>query len=230
MTTHENDELEGLLLTIQKVLTTDLLSSKIQYGELTVCVAKESIARALTTLRDHPDCLFKLLLDVCGVDYPNHTERFRVVYHLLSVDHNHRIRVKVAVDELSSVPSVTSIFNTANWFEREVYDLYGIAFTDHPDLRRLLTDYDFEGHPLRKDFPVTGYVEVRYDPAVSKVVYEPVSLQQDYRAFDFISPWEGMNRQPGSKEIQKYTLPGDDKASFSKNLSSDTTPEGKEVQ
>lgn len=230
MSVHKKNPYEDLLLTIQESLGPDLISSTTQYDELTIQVYSASIVRVLTILRDHPECLFKLLLDVCGVDYPNDPQRFRVVYHLLSVDHNHRIRVKISVDEHTPVPSVTCLYSGANWFERETYDLYGIKFTEHPDLRRLLTDYGFDGHPLRKDFPVTGYVEIRYDPAVSKVVYEPVSLQQDYRAFDFLSPWEGMNRQPASKESILYTLPGDDKSSFPINPPSAIESEGEEAK
>jgi NADH-quinone oxidoreductase subunit C len=156
----------------------------------------------MTFLRDDEACLFKVLVDVCGVDYPDRPERFEVVYNLLSLRHNTRIRVKVATDEATPVPSVTGVFSAANWFEREAWDLYGIFFSDHPDLRRILTDYGFEGHPLRKDFPLTGYVEVRYDPEQRRVVYEPVKLTQDFRTFDFMSPWEGMTPQ----------LPGDEKA------------------
>lgn len=158
--------------------------------------------RALTFLRDDTNCLFKILVDVCGVDYPEREERFEVVYHLLSLKHNQRIRVKVSTDEDTPVPSVVGVFSTANWFEREVWDLYGVFFSDHPDLRRILTDYGFEGHPLRKDFPLTGYVEVRYDDEQKRVVYEPVKLTQEFRRFDFLSPWEGA----------QYVLPGDEKA------------------
>ena len=173
-------------------------------GELTVTVAHDRLVEAMTFLRDDPRCSFKLLMDVCGADYPERAERFDVVYHLLSLDKNRRIRVKVTTDEETPVPSVVGIYNSANWFEREAWDLYGILFSDHPDLRRILTDYGFEGHPLRKDFPLTGYVEVRYDDEKKRVVYEPVKLTQDFRFFDFLSPWEGMTRQ--------MTLPGDEKA------------------
>jgi NADH-quinone oxidoreductase subunit C len=144
-----------------------------------------------------------MLVDVCGVDYPDRPERFDVVYNLLSLKLNQRIRVKVTTDEDNAVPSVTAVFSAAGWFEREAWDLFGIYFADHPDLRRLLTDYGFEGHPLRKDFPLTGYVEVRYDEDQKRVVYEPVRLKQEFRSFDFVSPWEGMN----------HVLPGDEKAS-----------------
>ncbi len=168
-------------------------------GELTLEVAAADILAVLTFLRDDPACLFKQLIDVCGVDYPERPLRFDVVYHLLGLKHNHRVRVKIQTDEDTPVPSVTGIFSAAGWFERETWDLYGVYFSDHPDLRRLLTDYGFEGHPLRKDFPLTGYVEVRYDDEQKRVVYEPVKLTQDFRNFDFLSPWEGM-------------LPGDEKA------------------
>ena len=171
-------------------------------GELTVVVARDQIVRVLTELRDDSDCLFEVLIDICGVDYPERDERFDVVYHLLSPSLNHRIRVRVRTDAETPVPSIVTLFPAANWFEREAYDLYGILFEDHPDLRRLLTDYGFQGHPLRKDFPLTGFVELRYDDELKRVVYEPVKLMQDYRSFDFLSPWEGMDS----------AIPGDEKA------------------
>ena len=158
----------------------------------------------MTFLRDDSSCLFKVLIDICGADYPERDERFEVVYNLLSLKLNQRVRVKVTTDETTPVPSVTSVFSTAGWFEREAWDLYGIIFSDHPDLRRIMTDYGFEGHPLRKDFPLTGYVEVRYDEEQKRVVYEPVKLTQEFRTFDFLSPWEGMT-------IERL-LPGDEKA------------------
>jgi len=161
------------------------------------------VTRVLAFLRDDPTCLFEVLVDICGVDYPARPERFDVVYNLLSVKKNLRVRVKTTASEDTPVPSATGLFSAAGWFERETWDLYGIYFADHPDLRRLLTDYGFEGHPLRKDFPLTGYVEVRYDEEQKRVVYEPVKLKQEFRSFDFISPWEGMN----------HILPGDEKAS-----------------
>lgn len=179
-----------------------VLDRQIAYGELTVLVPAEAIMRVLTFLRDDPRCLFFSFIDICGVDYPGREKRFDVVYHLLSPRHNSRIRVKVETDEVTPVPSVIDVFPAANWFEREAYDLYGILFSGHPDLRRLLTDYGFEGHPLRKDFPLTGFVEVRYDEEQKRVVYEPVKLQQEFRNFDFLSPWEGTD----------YVLPGDEKA------------------
>jgi NADH-quinone oxidoreductase subunit C len=174
---------------------------EIAYGELTVTGPAHRVHQALTQLRDHPDCRFHQLIDLCGVDYPERPLRFDVVYHLLSLVKNHRIRLKVQTDEDTAVPSVADIFPAANWFEREAFDMYGIFFENHPDLRRLLTDYGFHGHPLRKDFPMTGYVEVRYDDELKRVVYEPVKIAE-FRQFDFLSPWEGA----------KYALPGDDKA------------------
>ena len=175
---------------------------QIAYGELTIVVPPEAIARVLTFLRDDGRCQFISFIDLCGVDYPGREKRFDVVYHLLSPRRNARIRVKVETDEVTPVPSVIDLFPAANWFEREAYDLYGILFSGHPDLRRILTDYGFEGHPLRKDFPLTGFVEVRYDEEQKRVVNEPVKLQQEFRTFDFLSPWEGTD----------YVLPGDEKA------------------
>jgi NADH-quinone oxidoreductase subunit C len=179
-----------------------VLDRQIAYGELTVLVAAEDLVRVLTFLRDDPRCLFVSLMDLCGADYPGRERRFDVVYHLISYRHNCRIRIKVEADEVTPVPSVIDVYPTANWFEREAYDLYGVLFSGHPDLRRILTDYGFEGHPLRKDFPLTGFVELRYDEEQKRVVYEPVKLQQEFRSFDFLSPWEGTD----------YVLPGDEKA------------------
>jgi NADH-quinone oxidoreductase subunit C len=187
---------------IMAALPRDVLGCDLQLGELIVTVQAPSIIKVLTFLRDDPDCLFKVLIDVCGVDYPEREKRFEAVYNLLSLRHNRRIRVKVMTDEATPVPSVAGVFSSAGWFEREAWDLYGIFFSDHPDLRRILTDYGFEGHPMRKDFPLTGYVEVRYDQEQKRVIYEPVKLTQDFRTFDFLSPWEGMTRE----------LPGDEKA------------------
>ncbi len=178
-----------------------LRQAAIAYDELTITVAREDIVSVLTKLRDDPKCLFEVLIDICGVDYPERAERFDIVYHLLSPRLNQRLRVKIATDETTPVASVNDVFPAANWYEREAYDLYGIRFTDHPDLRRLLTDYGFQGHPLRKDFPLTGYVEVRYDDEKKRVVYEPVKLTQEFRDFDFESPWEGPS----------HVLPGDEK-------------------
>jgi NADH-quinone oxidoreductase subunit C len=194
--------LEEMLATIEPALGDTLLGSSLAQDELTLLVQGQAIARVLTYLRDEPSLLFKELVDVCGVDYPERERRFDVVYHLLSMHHNQRIRVKVETDEATPVPSVVSVFPTAGWFEREAWDMYGILFSDNPDLRRLLTDYGFEGHPLRKDFPLTGYVEMRYDEEQKRVVYEPVKLRQDFRSWDFLSPWEGGGGY----------LPGDEKA------------------
>lgn len=175
----------------------------VRHGELSLVVARDAIVKVLCFLHDDGACQFKLLMDVCGVDYPQRADRFEVVYNLLSVRHNQRIRVKLSTDELTPVPSVVNVFPTAGWFEREVWDMYGVFFSGNPDLRRILTDYGFDGHPQRKDFPLTGYVEMRYDPEKQRVVYEPVKLNQAYRSFDFLSPWEAMT--PGA-------IPGDEKA------------------
>jgi NADH-quinone oxidoreductase subunit C len=174
----------------------------LSFGELNVNVRRDGIVEVVRFLRDDPECRFISIIDVCGVDYPERDARFDVVYHLLSPQKNIRIRLKVATDEDTPVPSITPIFPGADWFEREAYDLYGILFSGHPDLRRLLTDYGFDGHPLRKDFPTTGFVEVRYDEERKRVVYEPVKLPQEFRNFDYLSPWEGTD----------YVLPGDEKA------------------
>ena len=171
-------------------------------GQLIVICKSDEIVSFLTYLRDDPNCLFKVLLDICGVDYPDKSKRFEIVYHLQSLRLNQRIRIKVQCEEEEIIPSVSGVFSSANWYERETWDLYGIMFSDHPDLRRLLTDYGFDGHPLRKDFPLTGNVEVRYDEEQKRVVYEPVKLTQAFRSFDFMSPWEGAD----------YILPGDEKA------------------
>lgn len=177
---------------------------EVRLGELMLTVEPVQIVQALTFLRDDQNCQFKLLLDICGVDFPDREPRFDVVYNLLSIKHNYRIRVKAPVAEDAAVPSVVGVFSTAGWFEREAYDMYGIFFDGNPDLRRILTDYGFEGHAFRKDFPLTGYVEVRYDEELKRVVYEPVRLPQEFRNFDFVSPWEGM--------LQPRILPGDEKA------------------
>jgi NADH-quinone oxidoreductase subunit C len=195
--------LRELLDEIAPTLGSVLLDGSIVRGELTLRVQAGAIARVLTYLRDDPNCQFKLLLDLCGVDYPEREERFEVVYHLLSPRHNQRVRVKVGTDEITPVPSVTRVFGSAMWYERETWDMYGIYFSDHPDLRRLLTDYGFEGHPLRKDFPQTGYVEVRYDDEQKRVVYEPVRLREDWRSFDFLSPWEGTGLLPGDEKADE---------------------------
>ena len=175
---------------------------RVARGELTVTLLASDLLSVVRTLRDDPKLAFVSLIDICGVDWPNRPERFEVVYHLLSPTQNIRIRLKLSVSEGGSVPSLAEIYPVADWFEREVYDLYGVYFDGHPDLRRILTDYGFDGHPLRKDFPLTGYVEVHYDDQQRRVVYDKVHLPQEYRDFDFLSPWEGTD----------YLLPGDEKA------------------
>ena len=184
---------DSLSAHIAAKLEGSLVSSRTSLGELTVTVARDRIVPALTVLRDDPECQFQVLIDICGVDFPERPERFEVVYHLLSPRKNARLRVKVTTDEATPIPSAIDVFPAANWFEREAFDLYGILFSGHPDLRRILTDYGFRGHPLRKDFPLTGYVEVRYDDEQKRVVYEPVKLTQEFRRFDFESPWEGVS-------------------------------------
>ncbi len=179
-----------------------VLGHEITHGELTVKIKHDEIASVLTFLRDDPRCKFTTLIDICGADYPERECRFDLVYHLLSMQLNHRVRVKLETDDETPVRSVASVFPCADWFEREAFDMYGILFSGHPDLRRLLTDYGFQGYPLRKEFPLSGTVEVRYDPEQQRVVYEPVKLTQAYRSFDFLSPWEGIPRD----------LPGDEKA------------------
>ena len=176
---------------IQRLLSDEVLKVGVAMGELSVTVKRESIVKVLTTLRDDTNCQLHQLTDICGVDYPEREERFEVVYHLLSLRQNHRARIKISTDAETPVPSVAEVFSSAGWWERETWDLFGILFSGHPDLRRILTDYGFEGHPLRKDFPLTGYVEVRYDDEQKRVVYEPVKLTQEFRNFDFLSPWEG---------------------------------------
>ena len=178
-------------------------TSAVRLGELMLETTPDRLVALITFLRDDPKCLFKQLVDICGVDWPEREKRFDVVYNLLSLKNNQRVRIKVATDESTPVPSVASVFSSAGWFEREAYDLYGVWFADHPDLRRILTDYGFEGHPLRKDFPTTGFLEVRYDDQEKRVVYEPVRLNQEFRKFDFLSPWEGADYP---------VLPGDEKA------------------
>jgi NADH-quinone oxidoreductase subunit C len=195
-------DLAALHNTVRTVLGDAVAGGAVSFGDVSIDVSRDRIVEVLKQLRDDPKCRFEVLIDICGVDYPERAERFDVVYHLLSPRLNQRLRVKVATDETSPVPSVNDVFPAANWYEREAYDLYGIRFTGHPDLRRILTDYGFQGYPLRKDFPLTGYVEVRYDDEKKRVVYEPVKLTQEFRDFDFESPWEGPN----------YILPGDEKA------------------
>jgi len=196
--------MEAALTPLGTRMVADLgVEATVAFGELTLVAPRERIVEVLTALRDRFE--FQQLLDVCGVDYPDRRERFEVVYHLLSLTQNVRVRVKLSTDEVAAVPSVISVYPAAEWFEREAFDMYGMMFSDHPDLRRLLTDYGFQGYPLRKDFPMTGYVEVRYDEAQKRVVYEPVKLNQEFRQFDFLSPWEGA-------DYAKAILPGDEKA------------------
>jgi NADH-quinone oxidoreductase subunit C len=193
---------EGVIAAARKALGRSLIEAKDLVGEITLVVSRESIVEVLRKLRDTPGLEYQQLMEIAGVDYPDRPERFEVVYHLLSLTKNRRIRVKVSTDEATPVPSVTGLWPVAGWLEREVFDMYGVAFAGNPDLRRILTDYGFEGYPQRKDFPLTGHVELRYSEAEKRVVYEPVSLPQDFRNFDFLMPWEG----------PEYRLPGDEKA------------------
>jgi NADH-quinone oxidoreductase subunit C len=197
-----SEALDTLAAHVKAKLDDKIRDAVMAYGELTVSVDAADIVAVLTFLRDDKQCQFVSFIDVSGADYPSRPNRFDVVYHLLSPRQNVRIRVKLMTDEVTPVASVTGVYPGADWFEREAYDLYGILFSGHPDLRRLLTDYGFEGHPLRKDFPLTGFVEVRFDDEMKRVVYEPVELKQEFRNFDFLSPWEGTD----------YVLPGDEKA------------------
>jgi NADH-quinone oxidoreductase subunit C len=197
-----DEALKSLGETIAAARGAAIESWQVACGELTLTVAAAEIVPMIRYLYEDPALRFVNVTDICGVDWPDRAKRFDVVYHLMSPTLNRRIRLKVETDEATPVPSVTSVFPGADWFEREAYDLYGILFTDHPDLRRILTDYGFDGHPLRKDFPLTGFVEVRYDDERKRVVYEPVKLAQQFRSFDFLSPWEGT----------EYVLPGDEKA------------------
>jgi NADH-quinone oxidoreductase subunit C len=196
------ERLEELAAHVEAALPTALGASEVRLRELSIGVKREALIEVLRFLRDDSKCRFTILCDVCGVDYPDRPLRFEVVYNLLSMSLNQRIRLKVETNENDPVPSATGLFSSAGWWEREAWDLFGIYFADNPDLRRILTDYGFEGHPMRKDFPLTGYVEVRYDEEQKRVVYEPVRLQQEFRRFDFLSPWEGMDK----------ILPGDEKA------------------
>jgi len=197
-----DDTLDRLGQTIKTALGSSITGYTIARGELTVSAKATDVIKVATFLRDDPACQFINITDVTAVDWPSRDQRFDVIYHFLSPRLNQRVRLKVATDETTPVPSLINVFRGADWFERETYDLYGVLFTGHPDMRRILTDYGFEGHPLRKDFPLTGFVEVRYDDEQKRVVYEPVRLTQEFRNFDFLSPWEG----PG------YPLPGDEKA------------------
>jgi len=197
-----DETLDRLGHTIAGGLSASVTGHSIAFHELTVTANAADIVSVMRFLRDDPNCLFISLIDVTAVDWPSRERRFDVVYHLLSPKHNVRVRVKVETDETTPVPSIIEVFPGADWFERETFDLYGVVFTGHPDMRRILTDYGFEGHPLRKDFPLTGFVEVRYDDELKRVVYEQVRLTQEFRNFDFLSPWEGT----------EYVLPGDEKA------------------
>jgi NADH-quinone oxidoreductase subunit C len=208
-----DETLDKLGETVAVALPGSVTGHRVAHGELTIAAVARDIVQVVTFLRDDERCQFRSIIDVTAVDWPGRENRFDVVYHLLSPKKNHRIRVKIEVGEGTAVPSIIDVFPGANWFERETYDLYGVPFAGHPDMRRLLTDYGFEGHPLRKDFPLTGFVEVRYDDEQKRVVYEPVQLTQEFRNFDFLSPWEG----PG------YALPGDEKATQGEG----TAPEGK---
>ena len=195
--------LDEIAARVAEVLGARIETQQIAFEELTITVAVNAIVEVVTALRDDPQLKFISFVDICGVDWPEREKRFDVVYHFLSPVKNHRIRIKVATDADTPVPSISDVFPGAVWFEREAYDLYGILFSGNPDFRRILTDYGFRGHPLRKDFPLTGFVEVRYDTEQKRVVYEPVKLPQEFRNFDFMSPWEGTD----------YVLPGDEKKS-----------------
>lgn len=197
-----DEALKELGGTIAAALPDDVKGTVVAHGELTVTARADQVVKVLKFLRDDSNCKFTILIDICGVDYPERPERFDVVYHLLSPHMNQRVRLKVMTDAKTPVPSVVELFSTAGWFEREAWDMYGIMFSGNPDLRRILTDYGFQGYPLRKDFPLTGFTEVRYSEEEKRVVYEPVKLTQEFRSFDFMSPWEGA----------EYILPGDEKA------------------
>ena len=197
-----SEQLEDFGRKIAAALPGAVTGQTIAYGELTIDARASDIVKVVTHLRDDPSCEFVNIIDLTAVDWPSREKRFDVVYHFLSPTKNARIRVKIETDEATPVASITDVFPGANWFERETYDLYGVLFTGHPDLRRLLTDYGFQGHPLRKDFPLTGFVEVRWDDEQKRVVYDKVRLAQEFRNFDFLSPWEGTD----------YVLPGDEKA------------------
>ena len=193
-------------LEIQKILSERFggrgIQTYFENDELTVILSKSILLKVLNFLKDDKVFQFKQLIDLCGVDYPNRTDRFEIVYHLLSINLNQRIRIKLSVNDGDTVPSIVSLYDAANWYEREVWDLYGVIFTDHPDLRRILTDYGFEGHPLRKDFPLSGFVQVKYDDAEKRVVNEKVNLVQDFRRFDFESPWEGPDYEENNKNLE----------------------------
>ncbi|MEO0400159.1 MAG: NADH-quinone oxidoreductase subunit C [Pseudomonadota bacterium] len=200
--TNVNEDLQDLAGHIEAALDADIYGLEVEFGELTVRARADRIRHVLTFLRDDSLCRFVQLIDLCGVDYPERGKRFDVVYHLLSMHNNVRIRIKAEVGEDETISTIRAVYPAADWFEREAFDMYGIVFSGHADMRRILTDYGFEGHPLRKDFPLTGFTEVRYDDEQKRVVYEPVSLVQEFRNFDYMSPWEGA----------EYVLPGDEKA------------------
>ncbi len=197
-----NQALQELGDYVAAALPSAVLGVEIVHDELMIRIPSEAVVRVLTFLQQDQNCQFKQLVDLTAVDRPEREERFELVYNLLSFKHNQRIRIKLTTDEKTPVASVCGVFTSANWYERETWDLFGIYFADHPDLRRILTDYGFEGHPLRKDFPLTGYVEVRYDEETKRVVYEPVKLAQEFRNFDFMSPWEGMLQPPGDEKTE----------------------------
>ena len=198
----ESDTLDEVAEAVRSAGGDAILDEVVSHGELTFHVRRDALKEVVRFLKDDPRTAFQCLIDICAVDWPARPERFEVVYHFLSPVQNLRVRLKTTTDVLTPVPSITDLFPAADWYEREAYDLYGVIFSGHPDLRRILTDYGFDGHPLRKDFPLTGFVEVRYDDESKRVVYEPVTLAQQYRDFDFLSPWEGTD----------YVLPGDEKA------------------
>lgn len=193
---------EGIEAYLADVLGDMLLATESHAGEVAAIVARERLVEAMQRLRDDPVLKMEQLIDICGVDWPDRPERFEIVYQLLSMQKNLRLKVKVSTDQRTAVPSLTGLWPVAGWYERETFDCYGVMFDGNPDMRRILTDYGFEGHPFRKDFPLTGYVELRYSEELKRVVYEPVKLAQDFRSFDFLSPWEGTD----------YVLPGDEKA------------------
>ncbi|MCF8474364.1 MAG: NADH-quinone oxidoreductase subunit C [Emcibacter sp.] len=198
----KQDALDEMGQVIIQALENEVLDYKVAYGELTLNARADKIVSILTHLHNDSHCNFAQLTDICGVDYPERAKRFDVVYHLLSLTHNVRLRIKVQADDETPIPSVVELYPSAGWYEREVWDMYGVMFDGHPDLRRILTDYGFQGHPQRKDFPLSGYVELRYSEEERRVVYEPVKLQQEFRDFDFMSPWEGA----------KYILPESEQA------------------
>jgi len=197
-----DETLERIGQIITNALAASITGHEIVRGELTVHAQAADIVKVMKFLRDDPSCQFACFIDVTAIDWPGREQRFDVVYHLLSPRMNRRVRVKIMTDEVTPVDSIVEVFRGADWFEREVYDLYGVLFTGHPDMRRILTDYGFEGHPLRKDFPLTGFVEVRWDDEEKRVMYDKVKLNQEFRSFDFLSPWEGTD----------YVLQGDEKA------------------